>query len=359
MQEKKMYAVDLFCGGGGLTVGLKQAGFNVVSAVELDYAAASTYQANHPEVKLFVQDIRYIKGEDLRQYSPSGEIDILTGCPPCQGFTSLTAKYHREDPRNELINEMVRLSDELRPKAIMMENVPGLAQRGQHLFEPAVAFLEKLGYQIRYEVLQVADYGVPQFRRRLVLLAGLGFSIPLPTPTHSEKGMDLPKWRTVGDAIAGFPEPLIFQEAKSTGAIPSSNWHIVRTLSKQNILRLRAAKPGAGWNTIPEELRPPCHRGRYKGFSNVYGRMEWNKVSPTITGGCTTLSRGRYGHPFAERTISVREAATLQTFPHDYIFDTVEMDKVCNIIGNALPCEFAYHLSRQCYSALTLTRNSC
>ena len=359
MQEKKMYAVDLFCGGGGLTVGLKQAGFNVVSAVELDYAAASTYQANHPEVKLFVQDIRYIKGEDLRQYSPSGEIDLLTGFPPCQGFTSLTAKYHREDPRNELINEMVRLADELRPKAIMMENVPGLAQRGQHLFEPAVAFLEKLGYQIRYGVLQVADFGVPQFRRRLVLLAGLGFSIPLPTPTHSEKGMDLPKWRTVGDAIAGFPEPLIFQEAKSTGAIPSSNWHIVRTLSKQNILRLRAAKPGAGWNTIPEELRPPCHRGRYKGFSNVYGRMEWNKVSPTITGGCTTLSRGRYGHPFAERTISVREAATLQTFPHDYIFDTVEMDKVCNIIGNALPCEFAYHLSRQCYSALTPTRNSC
>ena len=164
-----MYAVDLFCGGGGLTVGLKKAGFQVVSAVELDHAAASTYQANHPDVKLFIQDIRYVTGEDLRQLSPSGEIDLLTGCPPCQGFTSLTAKYRREDPRNELINELVRLVDEIRPRAIMMENVPGLAQRGKHLFEPAVASLKELGYQIRYEVLQVADYGVPQFRRRLVL----------------------------------------------------------------------------------------------------------------------------------------------------------------------------------------------
>lgn len=353
MLLQKMYAVDLFCGGGGLTVGLKKAGFSVVGAVELEYAAASTYQANHPEVKLFIQDIRYVTGKDLRRLSPSGEIDLLSGCPPCQGFTSLTAKYRREDPRNELINEMVRLVSEIRPRAIMMENVPGLAQRGKHLFEPAVESLKKLGYQITFDVLQVADYGVPQFRRRLVLTGGLGFTIPLPEPTHSENGKHLPKWRTVGDAIADFPEPLIFHDAKSKGRIQLSNWHVVRSLSEQNKQRLKAAKPGASWSCIPEDLRPTCHKGQYRGFSNVYGRMEWDKVSPTITGGCTTLSRGRYGHPDAERTISVREAATLQTFPNDYVFDTIEMDKACNIIGNALPCEFAYILSSQCYSSLS------
>ena len=103
---------------------------------------------------------------------------------------------------------------------------------------------------------------------------------------------------------------------------------------------------------FPESLRPPCHQGKYRGFSNVYGRMEWDKVSPTITGGCTTLSRGRYGHPTENRTISVREAATLQTFPEDYIFDTQYMDKVCNIIGNALPCEFAQQIASQCLHAM-------
>lgn len=353
MEKNKKIAIDLFCGGGGLTVGLKKAGFKVAAAVEIDCAAASTYQSNNPEVKLFRQDIRYVTGEDLRQLSPSGEIDLLTGCPPCQGFTSLTAKYHRDDPRNELINEFVRLIEEVKPKAIMMENVPGLAQRGKHLFEPAVTKLHDLGYKIQYQVLQVADYGVPQFRKRLVLMGGLGFSIPLPPPTHSESGAELPKWRTVSDAISDFPSPIDFLSAKVKGLISLSNWHIVRNLSPQNIQRLRAAIPGKGWTSIPEELRPACHRGTYSGFSNVYGRMEWGKVSPTITGGCTTLSRGRYGHPTEERTISVREAATLQTFPRDYIIDTNSMDKACNIIGNALPCEFAYKLSRQCYDKLS------
>ncbi|GFH63073.1 MAG: DNA-cytosine methyltransferase [Candidatus Desulfovibrio kirbyi] len=352
MQDKQLFAGDLFCGGGGLTVGLKKAGFVVVAAVESAHAAASTYQANHPEVKLFIQDIRYLTGKDLLRQSPTGEIDLLTGCPPCQGFTSLTAKYHRDDPRNMLINEMVRLIEEVHPKAIMMENVPGLAQRGSHLFNPAVSAIDKLGYQTCYKILQVADYGVPQFRRRLVLVGGRGFSISLPEPTHSEQGDILPRWRTVGDSISNFPPPLIFQDAKRKGAIPFSNWHIVRSLSEQNILRLMAAKPGAGWSEIPEKLRPPCHQGKYKGFSNVYGRMEWHKVAPTITGGCTTFSRGRYGHPSEERTISVREAATLQTFPQDYVFDTTEMDKVCNIVGNALPCDFAYHLAAQCHTHL-------
>lgn len=351
-KKNTLVAVDLFSGGGGLTVGLKRAGFRVVGAVELEPEAASTFQANHPDTTLFIQDICYVRGQDLLALSPTGKIDLLSGCPPCQGFTSLTAKYRRDDPRNMLINEMLRLVEEVKPRAVMMENVPGLVQRGKHLLDPVVTRLEELGYRVNLNILQVADYGVPQVRRRLVLLAGLGFHIPMPEPTHSSNENGLPPWRTVRDAISNFPAPIAFGEAKRIGKFPTRDWHIVRDLSPQNMARLKAARPGENWKTIPEHLRPPCHQGGYRGFSNVYGRMEWDKASPTITGGCTTLSRGRYGHPEEDRTISVREAATLQTFPDNYIFDTSYMDSACNIIGNALPCMFAEQVSRQCYHCL-------
>ncbi|WP_228525958.1 DNA cytosine methyltransferase [Pantoea ananatis] len=345
---KKLNAVDLFSGGGGLTVGLKMAGFDVKAAVELDKHAASTFQANHRDTKLFIQDIKFVKGHELLEQTSDGYIDLLSACPPCQGFTSLTAKYKREDPRNLLINEMLRVVEETSPKAIMMENVPGLANRGQHLLNPVINKLKSLGYLVNYGVLQVADYGVPQYRKRFVLLAGKGFDIPLPNGTHCKDGMNKPKWVTVKETIGDMDEPITLSQAKKQGAFPISSWHIVRDLSEINKARLREAKPGLSWKCIPEELRPNCHKGNYNGFTNVYGRMDWDSVSPTITGGCTTLSRGRYGHPEKNRTISVREAAKLQTFPDDYIFDTSLMERVCVIIGNALPCKFAEFLAKHC-----------
>ncbi len=361
MSEKtvtSLNAVDLFSGGGGLTMGLKMAGFDVKAAVELDAHAAATFQANHRETKLFVQDIRFVKGSDILNLIPEQHLDLLSACPPCQGFTSLTAKYKREDPRNLLINEMLRLVEETNPSAIMMENVPGLASRGNHLLSPVVERLKKLGYIVNYGVLQVADFGVPQFRKRLVLLAGKGFAIPLPDGSHSKDGREKPKWVTVKEAIGDMPKPLTLSQAKKQGKFPLSSWHIVRDLSEINIKRLQAAVPGMSWECIPEELRPDCHKGDYKGFSNVYGRMLWDDVSPTITGGCTTLSRGRYGHPEDTRTISVREAARLQTFPDNYVFDTALMDKVCVIIGNALPCKFAEYLANHCKNYINKARTA-
>ena len=350
--SSNLQAIDLFSGGGGLTVGLKRAGFSVVGAVEIEPHAASTYQANHRDTRLFVQDIRHLKGKDLLALTHSGSVDLLAGCPPCQGFTSLTSKYRREDPRNDLINEMLRLIEETWPKVIMMENVPGLASRGKKLLDPMISRLQELEYSVNIGVLQVADYGVPQFRRRLVLLAGHGFKIELPEPTHSRDGKTCQKWRTVREAIGDLPQPLTFSEAKKRGAFPSLDWHVVRNIAPINLRRLQSAKPGESRRTIPEALRPLCHQGGYKGFSNVYGRMSWEDISPAITGGCTTLSKGRFGHPEQDRTISVREAARLQTFPDDYIFDTPYMDYVCKIIGNALPCDFAEAVSAQCRRAL-------
>lgn len=357
----KLTAIDLFAGGGGLTVGLKRAGFHVKAAVEMETHACATYRANHPEVRLLERDITSVSGKELLDIAGPGGVDLLAGCPPCQGYTSLN-KYGVDDPRNQLVLEISRLAAALKPRAIMMENVPGLTIKGKSQYETLLADLTVLGYRMENstKVLQVADYGVPQERRRLVILAGRGFDIELPNPTHSKDGKDgLPRWSSVEDAIGGdkgIGAPLTLSEAKKRRNLPLSDWHVVRDLSEQNRQRIAAAVPGESWASIPEHLRPECHQGKYVGFTNVYGRMEWGQPSPTITGGCTTFSKGRFGHPVEDRTISVREAAMLQTFPRYYRFDVPYMDHVCNMIGNALPCDFAEALAKQCYDAISSNR---
>ena len=351
-------AIDLFAGGGGLTVGLKRAGFQVKAAVELEAHACATYKANHPEVRLLERDITGVSGEEILEVAGPVGVDLLAGCPPCQGYTSLN-KYGDGDPRNALVLEISRLAEELMPKAIMMENVPGLTIKGKGQYKELKSNLKDLGYKLddSAKVLQVADYGVPQERRRLVILAGLGFNITLPSPTHSKGGQrGLPCWKSVADAIGGeryIGDPATLSQAKKQGKLRLSDWHVVRDLSAQNKQRIAAAVPGESWSSIPEDLRPDCHQGEYVGFTNVYGRMEWHQPSPTITAGCTTFSKGRFGHPVMNRTISVREAALLQTFPRTYKFDVPYMEHVCNVIGNALPCDFAEVLAKQCYHAIS------
>jgi DNA (cytosine-5)-methyltransferase 1 len=248
---------------------------------------------------------------------------------------------------------MARLIKEIEPKAVMMENVPGLMQRGKVLFDEFVDTLETLGYIVEYSVLQVADYGIPQNRRRLVLLAGKGFQISLPSPTHSKNGEgNLKPWRALRHAISRMPQPVTLDVAHSKGGPGLFNWHVVRNMSPHNLQRLRKTKPGSSRTCLPDNLRPACHKEREEGFSNVYGRASWDQVSPTITGGCTTFSKGRFGHPVENRTFSVREAALIQTFPKGYIFDTPYMEHVCNIVGNALPCDFAEVLAKQCINAI-------
>lgn len=346
-------AIDLFAGGGGLTVGLKRAGFRVLSAVELNPGAYATYKTNHPEVNALKQDIRSVDGQELLRRLGTDSVDLIAGCPPCQGFCSLTSKYQKVDPRNLLVAEMQRLVSEVRPRAVMMENVPGLADKGKVLLDRMIRELKKMGYLVEVSVLQVANYGVPQSRRRLVLLAGKGFKISLPKQTHfrtPERGQK--GWRTVGDVLRNLPRPMTLAQSKLKGGPVNCDWNVIRVLSEENLRRLRLAKPGKSWTSIPKRLRPRCHKNEKAGFSNAYGRMAWGNVSPTITGGCTTISKGRFGHPSQLRTISVREASLLQTFPSDYIFEQPFIDDVCEIIGNALPCDFAETVSASCIQAL-------
>ena len=346
-------AIDVFAGGGGLTVGLKRAGFDVVAAIENEKHAYATYKANHPEVRVLKQDVATVRGKALLGLIGERRIDLLAGCPPCQGFTSLTAKYRRDDRRNVLVLEMARLAEELQPTAIMMENVPRLVKKGKGLYSDLRRRLEDLGYVLTEGILEVANYGVPQRRRRLVLFGGQDFKIELPEPTHARNGESgRTRWRSVRDVIGRMKEPVTLTDARKNGEVQRTDWHVVRTLSPANVKRIRAASAGRTWASIPEALRPGCHRNGYKGFTNVYGRMEWERPSPTITAGCTTFSKGRFGHPERDRTISVREAALLQTFPMDYLFDVPYMEHVCNVIGNALPCDFAEVTSRRCHEEI-------
>jgi DNA (cytosine-5)-methyltransferase 1 len=340
-------AIDLFSGAGGLTLGLKQAGYRVVAAVEVSPVIVETYRVNHPDVPMLVRDVRGVTGRDLLRAARVQKVDLLAGCPPCQGFTSLTSKYRGGDARNTLLLEMARLVGELRPRAVLMENVAGLADRGSHLLRAFVERLAGFGYLTNYSVLQLADFGIPQRRRRLVLTAGHGFVIPLPTPTHACRaipGTGLKQWRTVRDTIASMSEPVTLRQAMTSGGPQRYRWHVVRDVQPATAARLRAVRAGQSRTILPDELRPACHRGRRAGFTNVYGRMSWDRPSPAITGGCTTFCKGRFGHPSLARTISVREAALLQGFPRNYKFSTTRMDLVCDMIGNAFPPPFAGQL---------------
>jgi DNA (cytosine-5)-methyltransferase 1 len=343
-KQSRLIAVDVYSGAGGLSLGLTQADFNVVAAIEINPKYADTYQINHKNTKLILKDIREVTGKEIFKTAKVSKIDLIAGCPPCQGFSSLTRKYRRYDSRNDLVLEMARIIEEIRPKMVMMENVAGLADRGKPILNEFISRLEKCGYIVTYKILQLADYGIPQSRRRLVLLAGKGFKIPIPLETHclkSDKKNKKKPWLKLSDVIKSREKPVTLSVAKKMGGSQNFNWHVVRDLKEISLERLKAIGAGENRQVLPKNLRPKCHVNSNKGFTNVYGRMSWDKTPPTITSGCTTPAMGRFGHPDKIRTISVREASLIQTFPKNYVFATDHIDTACELVGNALPPMFA------------------
>lgn len=326
-KQQSLTAIDLFSGCGGLSCGLKEAGFEVAAAVELDSKAQATYKLNHPSVRLYGQDIRTLDPERVMNDAGlrSGQLDLLAGCPPCQGFSRLRTKNQKtsvRDDRNNLVAEFVRFVKILRPKTIMLENVPALAKDGR--FTRMRNQLAGLGYEMVVHVLDAADYEVPQRRKRLIMLASR-IHKPQIAPRAGNRV-------TVRQALAGVGAP------SST----KDKLHSMKENRSQAVRDLIALIPknGGSRSDLGHEHQLDCHK-RSDGFKDVYGRMAWDQVSPTITSGCHNPSKGRFLHPSYNRTITLREAALLQGFPKDYAFDTSHgKEAIALMIGNALPPPF-------------------
>jgi DNA (cytosine-5)-methyltransferase 1 len=323
-------AIDLFCGCGGMTEGLKQAGYNVLWGIDLAPSPLIAYRANHPEVAVDEKDIRKVECKELMRglNLKKGELDLLAGCPPCQGFSSMSTnngRYKIADERNDLIYDYLRFVEAFRPKTVMLENVPGL--KDDLRFEMFVATMSDLGYQGEWKILNVADYGVPQRRRRLIYVAAHKKSICISDKKHV--------CRTVRDAIGSLPAA--GKSGDFMHDLPEK-----RTKKIQEMIAL-IPKNGGSRSQLPAKYVLPCHQRNPGGFKDVYGRMAWDKQSPTITGGCASPSKGRFLHPEENRCITPREASLLQGFPLDYIFPQgLSKDQLALMVGNALPVPFIY-----------------
>jgi len=326
--RRKVYAVDLFCGAGGLTHGLRRAGVDVRLGVDIDPACEYPYTANN-ESRFLLRSVERLEAVELQSFYRKNGIKLLAGCAPCQTFSSYNQKATESDKRWWLLLEFARLVDELSPDLVTMENVPGLMD--QNVFGEFVAKLEAKHYSVSFTVVNCAEYGVPQHRNRLVLLASKLGPVKLLSP--SEFGREP---RTVLDAIGALP-PL-----EAGGSHPNDPLHHCSTLSETNMRRIRASRPGGTWRDWPTELVADCHKKKSgKTYPSVYGRMTWENPAPTMTTQFFGFGNGRFGHPQQDRAISLREGAILQSFPPAYNF--VPPDKeVCikaigRLIGNAVP----------------------
>ena len=332
MREGKhaaLRAIDLFSGCGGLTLGLKKAGFNVIGAVELDKRAVDTYRKNHPEVKVWQEDILALEGKDLLDVLDikRGELDLLAGCPPCQGFSRIRRRNRKttsKDHRNDLVLKFAKFISELAPRAVMLENVPGMEK--DQRFSKLLGMLRKHGYKFSWKILNVSDFGVPQRRRRLVVLACKN-----KRPIADEIESSSPK--TVRQAIGAIEAPRKSRRPLHRLTAKYSD-HVKRII--RNI-----PQDGGSRSNLPSKLTLACHK-RIVGFRDIYGRMKWDDLAPTITAGCVNPSKGRFLHPKQQRAITVFEASLLQSFPKSYKFlSKYGRYPNAEMIGNALPPKFA------------------
>jgi DNA (cytosine-5)-methyltransferase 1 len=341
-------AVDMFCGVGGLTYGLQQSGINVAAGVDVDPTCRYAYNKNN-EAKFVEKDICEITRDDLARFYPKGHVKLLAGCAPCQPFSSLP-KNRRQPAQNDkkwnLLSEFGRLVEEVKPEIVTFENVPPI--RNQNIYLEFLNKLDSLGYKYDPELVYCPNYGIPQIRRRLVVIAStLGEVTPL-CKTHSQYGQNgLEPYLTVRDAIGKLLKVGAGQACKT------DRLHVSPKLLEKNIERIKQSKQGGTWKDWDEHLLASCHQKESgQTYKSVYGRMKWDEPSPTITTQFHNYGSGRFGHPEQNRALSVREGALLQTFPNDY--DFVDPDHLVQIhqlgvhIGNAVPVELAtaigYHI---------------
>lgn len=319
--------VDLFCGAGGLTHGFVKEGLSVVAGVDLDSACRYPYEQNNNAI-FIEKDVCDFSSNELSNLYADSEIKVLAGCAPCQPFSTYSHRYDiNRNGRWSLLNEFSRLSKDVKPEIVTMENVPSV--KDHEVFHQFVDDLKSAGYSVWHNIVDSSLYGVAQTRKRLVLLASLFGPIEIIEPTHK-------KPVTVKKAI-GKLKPI-----KAGETDPKDKLHSASGLSELNLQRIKASKPGGTWRDWPKDLVASCHQTQSgKTYSGVYGRMEWDKPGPTMTTQCFGFGNGRFGHPEQDRAISLREAAILQGFPLTYKFLSQQQPlyrgTLGRMIGNAVP----------------------
>ena len=333
---------DFFSGCGGTSRGFADAGIAPALAVDWDLDAAATFRLNFPTTAVVERDIHDLEVDEIQAALPlSGkQIRLFAGCAPCQPFAGHSHAPTNRDGRSFLLLEFLRFVESLNPELIFVENVPGM-QRLTASQGPLAEFVDEVSktHHVVCNTISSADYGVPQTRRRFVLLASRLGPIDMPPPTHGP-GAERPH-TTVRDWIGDLPPIAAGQEDSDVSG------HRAMRLSSLNLARIRATPEGGDRRNWPAHLWPDCHRGGFDGHTDVYGRLSWNKAAPTLTTKCISYSNGRFGHPDQDRALSVREAARLQTFPTEFRFFG-SLASQARQIGNAVPValarRFGHHL---------------
>ena len=334
-RPRHVKVVDFFCGAGGLTHGLIQTKLNVVAGVDSDPHCKFPYEHNNEGAKFICRRIESVNKSMIASLIQGGRFTVFVGCAPCQPFSSYTTKVRntRKQIKNsgnwELIMDFLTQVKRHRPDVVSMENVPQICKEG--IFSEFTGKLKKCGYKISHRIVNCSKHGIPQSRRRLVLLASLHGEIQFPP----ESGEIVP----LREAFKGVPLPAIEGGEQSPTDDPL---HVASKLGPLNMKRIKASRPGGTWEDWKKSLLPDCYKkASGQTYKNVYGRMSWDKPAPTITGQFYRYGTGRFGHPDQNRAISLREGALIQTFPHDYQFvepDAPLKKTVTGIhIGNAVP----------------------
>lgn len=332
-------AIDLFCGIGGLTYGLIKAGIPVVAGIDIDKTCKYAYETNNQST-FICKDVRELTGADLEKLYPDECIKVLVGCAPCQPFSTHTQKdkSRSEDGKWGLLYSFSKLIREVQAHIVSMENVPEIVKN--KVFTDFVAELEEQEYYIFRGKVYCPDYGIPQSRKRLVLLASKFGAINIISSTHAED-----EYENVQDIIGNL-------EFLAAGEVSAKDpLHRASRLGDINLMRIRQSKPRGTWKDWDEDLRSPCHKkDSGRSYSGVYARMSWDALAPTITTQFFTYGTGRFGHPEQDRALSLREGALLQTFPPEYDFIDPKLPfsikRLGTHIGNAVPVRLGYIIGK-------------
>jgi len=335
--RRHISAVDLFCGAGGLTRGLLDSGIKVQAGYDIDSACQHAYAANNNGARFYLKSVSELTRDEVLKHYPKGHVRVLAGCAPCQPFS----KYTQGQPNTQsdkwgLLREFGRLVEEVRPEVVSMENVPEMQRHA--VFADFVCQLEGLGYEVSHTEAYGPDFGLPQQRKRLVLLASLLGPIGLVYPKQSHTDV------SVRSAIGHLPK-------LAAGESSEDPLHRACRLSPLNLRRIQVSRPGGCWRDWPKRLVARCHQTEMgKNYPSVYGRMEWDAPAPTITTQFFGFGNGRFGHPEQDRAITLREGAILQSFPEGYDFvapgSKPSFATLGRLIGNAVPVRLGEAIGR-------------